>query len=99
MSAIHITLGQVMGAGAPVFAPTPRAVQALASDSTSTASTITADDGDYACIAAYGGDVLITIGPSPVAATGTGYRIATGTRMEFGPLKAGDRIAVIDAPA
>ena len=99
MTAVHITLGQIMGAGAHVFAPVPRAVQALASGGTSAASTITANDGDYACIAAYGGDVLISIGPSPVAATGTGYRIAAGTRMEFGPLKAGDGIAVIDAPA
>lgn len=97
MANAHVTFGGAMGGNAPVYASIPDAAQTIASTSSSAASTITAQSGNFARIAAFGGGVFIAVGPSPVAASGAGYYVADGGVLDLGPLKQGDKVAVIDA--
>jgi hypothetical protein len=94
----HVEIGAVMGAGAPVYAPVPFHAQTLTTAS-SAQTTVAARSGDYATVTAVTSAVMVAIGANPTAlATGAGmYRCEPGSERTFGPLKAGDRIAAIDA--
>ncbi len=91
MATVKISFGSAMGAGAPVLASKPHQVETLASDG---ASTIIARDGDYATLYA-SAPIHVDIGPAPAAGASTGYAQGEGT-WTYGPLKAGDRVAVAE---
>jgi len=96
MASAHITLGSVMGGGAPVYAPYPNASQTVTTSASSAASTISAILVDYARIVAQGGNMRIAVGSAPVATITAGYVILDGAHLDIGPLKTGDKIAAID---
>lgn len=98
MSTIHVRFGEAMGAGAPVYAPLPRASESVTSSATSAATTIEAQGGDFASVSAVDGSVYMTIGSSPTAlASGANMHVVlSGQTKDFGPLKDGDKVAVID---
>lgn len=98
MASIHIRFGDAMGAGAPVYAPLPSASEKVTSSATSAASAVSATGGDFATISAVDGSVFITIGQTPVAlASGSNMDVVlSGQTKDFGPLKPGDKVAVID---
>lgn len=98
MASIHVRFGEVMGAGAPVYASKPRKSETVTSSASSAQTTNTANSGDYATISAIDGSVYVTTGSNPTAlATGAGMDVViSGTVKDFGPLKDGDKVAVID---
>lgn len=98
MAKVYVTLGRVMGGGAPVYAPTPSASGAvITSSSSSQTAAPVAGDGDYATIYASGGAVRIAVGPTPTAVLNAGRPVGDGQTIDIGPLKLGDKIAVIDS--
>lgn len=94
MATVHVAFTGAMGGGAPVYAPKPSAAAAITASTTSAATTITADGGDYACVTAIDATVYVVIGPAPTA-TSAGHCITEGGSKDFGPLKRGDKVAVI----
>ena len=94
----HVEVGTNMGAGSPVYAPTPYHAETLATTS-SAATSVGARSGDYASVTAITAAVMVKIGQNPTAlASGAGmYRVEAGSVRDFGPLKDGDKIACIDA--
>lgn len=96
MATVNIRFGAVMGAGAPVYA-LPRSSASITSSGTSQATTIAAAGGDYAAIVSAGGPVWVAIGQAPTAAAGTTFLVPDGGALDVGPLKDGDKVAVIDA--
>lgn len=99
MADIHISFGEVMGSGAPAYARLPRKSETVTSSASSAASVNTANGGEYVTITAIDGPVFTTIGASPTAlASGAGMEVVvSGAWRTFGPLKDGDKVAVIDA--
>lgn len=95
MATVHIRFGGLMGGGAPVYAPTPSSAQTITSSATSQQSTAVAQAGDYVTVDASGGAVLVAIGQNPTAASSVGDMVQA--TKDFGPLKAGDKVAIIDA--
>lgn len=96
MADIRIRFGAVMGGGAPVYASRPKASQKITSSGTSQASTYSADDGDFVTVFALTGAVAIDISANPTAIATSGDVVPSGATRDFGPLKAGDKIAIID---
>jgi hypothetical protein len=96
MADIRIRFGAVMGGGAPVYAPIPKASQKITSSGSSAQSTYSADDGDYVSVFALDGAVAIAINANPTAVATSGDVVPSGTSRDFGPLKVGDKIAIID---
>jgi hypothetical protein len=96
MADIRIRFGSVMGSGAPVYSPVPAASQKITSSGTSQQSTYSADDGDFVSVFALGGAVAIAIGPNPTAVGTSGDVVGSGGTRDFGPLKQGDYIAIVD---
>lgn len=99
MATILATMSGVMGSGAPVYAATAKAAQKITSSASSQQLTMQADGNEYVNITTTGGPIAILIGPNPTVvagAAGTHY-IADGQSKDFGPMKTGDKIAVIDA--
>lgn len=94
----HVEIGEVMMAGAPVYPRIPRKAEILTTTSSAQTS-FTANSGEFATVVAITADVNIAIGPNPTAlAAGTNQqRVPAGGVRDFGPLKDGDIIAVIDA--
>lgn len=94
----HVEFGEVMMAGAPVYPRLPRKAEIVASAS-STQTSFTANGGEFATVTAIAADVNVAIGSNPTAlAAGTNQaRIPVGVTRDFGPLKDGDKVAVIDA--
>jgi hypothetical protein len=96
MADIRVRFGTVMGGGAPVYAPVPDASEKITSSATSAQSVFAAQSGDYVSVFALTGTVAIAIGPSPTAIATSGDVVINGSSRDFGPLKVGDKIAVID---
>lgn len=98
MATIHVRFGELMGAGAPVYSRLPGSSEELTSSGTSAQTTSTATGGDYATVSALDGAVYVTIGSNPTAlASGANMDVVTsGGTKDFGPLKPGDKVAVID---
>lgn len=94
----HVEFGEVMMAGAPVYPRLPRKAE-IVSSASSTQTSFTANSGEYATVTAITADVNVAIGSNPTAlAAGTNQaRVAAGAARDFGPLKDGDLVAVIDA--
>jgi len=97
MANAHIRFGGCMGGGAPVLSPMPRASATINTTSTSAATSITANSGDFVRVVASGGPVRIAIGPNPTAIAGAGDVVLDGMAVDLGPLSAGDKVAAIDA--
>ena len=99
MAAVYITFTGAMGGGAPSLLAISKAAQKITSSGTSQSTTYAAEGGEYARIVASGGSIAVAVGPLPTAASGaTGTHWAVdGVPLDLGPLKAGDKIAVIDA--
>lgn len=97
MADVRIRFGGVMGGGAPVYSPIPDATAKITSSGTSHATSVSAEQNDYVTIKAIGGAVAFAIGQAPVAVATSGDVVAAGERADFGPLKAGDKVAIIDA--
>ncbi len=96
MADARIRFGNVMGAGAPVYAPRPIAQQAINTTASSQTAAYTAQGGEYVTIGVIGTSVAIDIGPNPTAVATSGDVVLGGLSRDFGPLKAGDRVALID---
>ena len=99
MTVLYATFSEVMGGGAPVYAPTSRAAQKITTSGTSQSLNFTATGGEYVNMIAVGGSVAITIAASPTAVSGAkgSHFIPDGSGKDFGPLRPGDVVAVIDA--
>ena len=97
MAVVYASIGPVMGAGAPVYACTPRSANRLNSTASSQIITgLQVMSGDYARITSLGGAVSVLIGANPTAVAGAGYVVADGATLDVGPLSDADQIAVID---
>lgn len=96
MATVSIEFGAVLGAGAPVYAPVPRATQTITSSGTSQQSN-EAQGGDFVTVVTTGGAIWVAIGQNPTAAAGTQRLLPDGAGRDFGPLKEGDKVAIIDA--
>lgn len=97
MADARIRFGNLMGAGAPVYATRALASQAINTTAASQVSAYTAQGGEYLTVAVNGTTaVAIDIGPSPVAVATSGDVVLGNQTRDFGPLKAGDRVALID---
>lgn len=97
MATLHVRFGAAMGGGAPIYAPTPSAAQSITTSGSSQASTVSATQGDIGTVKVTGGNVYVTVGQSPTASAGAGFYLGDGDRVDFGPLRGGDKIAVINA--
>lgn len=97
MADVRIRFGMVMGAGAPVYAPTADATVKITSSASSQQTAAILTDGDYVTIKSIGGAVAFAIGPNPTAIATSGDVVMDGERIDLGPLKVGDRVAIIDA--
>jgi hypothetical protein len=95
MSTVHITAGGAMGGGAPVYAPIPDFAQTITSSGTSQRSSAM-PGGKYVSVTSSGGAVFVAIGQNPTAVSGAGYMVADGATKDFGPIKEGDKVALID---
>lgn len=96
MATVHLTIGGVMASGVPSYASSPEFAQTIASSGTSQASSITSTGRSRFCSVTALGAVWVAIGPAPVAQSGTGYLLPSGTTKDFS-IDAGDKIAVMDA--
>lgn len=97
MATVAIEFGGIMGAGAPAYDPIARASESITSSASSQSSTNEAQGGDFVTVVSSGGAVWVAIGQSPTAAAGTQRLITAGASRDFGPLKHGDKVAIIDA--
>jgi len=98
MAKVYVSFGRVMGGGAPVYSPTPSSSSAVITTSgASQQASIVAGDGDYATVYATGGAIRIAFGPSPIAVANSGRVVGDGQSIDLGPLKNGDKIAIIDS--
>lgn len=96
MADIRIRFGAVMGSSAPVYASHPKQTAKITSSASSQATTVAAEAGDYVTIRAIGGAVAIDISANPTAIATSGDVVASGETVDYGPLKIGDKVAVID---
>ncbi|KIC39365.1 hypothetical protein RA26_01565 [Leisingera sp. ANG-M7] len=85
-----------MGGGAPVLAPAPDKAEEITSSGTTQQGSETAPGGAYASVCSDGGSVYVVFGQNPIASASTSYMVPAGGCRDFGPLKEGDKIAVID---
>lgn len=95
----YIEFGEAMVMGAPIYARVPRISQELATTTSSAQTTITANSGEIATITAINGPLMVLVGSNPTAlAAGGGQHryVPAGMRIDVGPLKDLDKIAVID---
>lgn len=96
MASIHVAFGSPMASGAPVHPRKPRRSETVTSSGTSARTTGTAQGGDFAFVTAIDGAVYVEIGPSATATSSSSWAVPSGGSKEFGPLKDGDQVAVID---
>ena len=98
MAVAFVTIGPVMGGGAPVYACTPRSAAKITTSGASQIVTgLSVMSGDYCSVTATGGPVSVAIGSAPTAVSGLGYVVTDGQTKDFGPLADADQVAVIDA--
>lgn len=95
MSTMHVAFCAVMGGGAPVYAAKPRAAQAVTTSGTAAATTITAQGGEYARVAAVDAALYVTTGATASAATG--YYVPIGGVLDLGPMLEGATVSGIEA--
>ena len=93
MGIAHISMGSVMGGGAPVYSMCTKS-QTVNTTSTTAAATIIADDGDYLRVVAMSGSIAFAI--NKTAATEPRMVVPVGAACDIGPLKAGDTVQLID---
>ena len=102
MATAEISVGSVMGAGAPVYRPAV-ASQTLTTSTSNTVASLTSFSGPYAILD--GDHVAITMRGSTsgayvaigkVATSAPRMYIAEGQTKDIGPLKAGDTINIAD---
>lgn len=98
MANIQIRFGEAMSGTAPVYSRLPRKSEKVTSSGTSAQSTNTANGGEIVTVTAIDGSIYALIGSNPTAlASGAGMEaIPSGSSKDFGPLKDGDKVAVID---
>ena len=100
MAIVHITFRSAFDLGGSVIPnKSPRVSETITSSGTSQPTTITALQGEVLDLTSVGGAVFIAVGQAPVATdSGAGVDlIADGASRQYGPLAAGDKVAVIDA--
>ncbi|MBY6005386.1 hypothetical protein KUV62_15785 [Salipiger bermudensis] len=95
MSTMHVTIGEAVQAGAPVFATHPRAAEAVTTSGTAASATLFPLSGEIARISAV--DAALYVSADVTASATTGYYVAVGTTIELGPLKDGSIISGIEA--
>lgn len=102
MATAEISLGTVMGAGAPTYAP-PKASQTLTTSTSNTAATLasfggtyTVLDGDYLTVTMRGSTSGAYLAISKVATSAPRLYLPEGVAVDVGPLKAGDTINIAD---
>lgn len=83
--------------GSSVLSKDPRAVETITTSASSQATTATALAGELASITVSGGAIFVKVAAAPTAASGSGYLIPDGGRLDLGSLAAGDKVAVINA--
>lgn len=96
MANIHIRFGEIMPGDAPVYQRVPRSSEVITSSGSNQTTTMTATGGDYATITAIDGAVYVDIAASPNASTNKREAVPSGGTKDFGPLKEGDKVAVVD---
>jgi hypothetical protein len=99
MGTVHIRIGEISPGSNPCFTRAPRRAQTLTTSTTSSATSIAADGGEYATITVLDSarGVYVVIGDTPTASA-SGDAIPNGLQQTYGPLKPGDRIAIADVP-
>lgn len=98
MATAHVTFNRTYDVGGQALAAyAPSAAQTITTSGTSQQTTITAGYLDVATITVTGGAVFIAVGTNPTAASGAGYLIPDGGRLELAGLPASAKVAVINA--
>ena len=102
MATAEISVGMVMGAGGPTYAPA-RASQTLATTTANTVATLsgfsgtyTVMDSDYLTVTIRGSTSGAYVAIGKVATTAPRRYIGEGQTIDIGPLKAGDTINIAD---
>lgn len=95
---VNVWFGSFMGAGAPCYGGC-RVAETVVSSGTSQQTVNTSVGGEWASITVQstGTDILVAWGDNAVASATTGKMVTPGATIDVGPLKAGDKIAIIDA--
>lgn len=101
MASIHVRFGEITPGGNPVYQRKPRATEVIGSSGATATGTVRAQASEYVTIsvpgdAAAGVYAWIYADDEPAAATSAGDAVPPGSKETFGPLKAGDRVSVID---
>lgn len=88
-----------MGGGAPVYATRSQAAQKITSSGSTQTLTYTANGGEYLRVSSSGGSVAILVSDNPTAVSGGAgsHFVQDGQVIDLGPMKNGDKVAVIDA--
>ena len=94
---VRIELSPLMAASAPAYSPAVRVAQNITPGGSSQASAIEAQSNEYATVIAKDQDVYVAFGPAPVASAANGRLVQAETIRDFGPLRPGDKIAVVSA--
>ena len=86
------------GASMPVMAGQDGVAEVMVSGGASSVTAVQARNGWFVSIFNTDTSQLVwgVAGQAPVAAVGAGFSLGPGERREFGPLKGGDMIALID---
>lgn len=99
MATVYITLTGAMGGGAPVYATRSHSAQKITSSGSSQQAAFTAAGGEYLRVSSEGGSIAILISDNPTAVSGGAgsHFVMDGGTMDLGPMKSGDKLAIIDA--
>jgi hypothetical protein len=100
MATIYATFSAIMSGDKPVYATASRAAQKLTTSASSQQFTYAAQgNAEYVSLSVSGGSVAVAINGNPTAVSGAAgtHFLMDGNTKEFGPLKPGDLVAVIDA--
>lgn len=96
MADVRIRMAVGSGAGYPVHASRPDAQAKITSSASSQVMGATASGGDFLTIRSIGGAIAFDIAAAPVAVATSGDIVMNGETVTLGPLREGDRVAVID---
>lgn len=96
MADVRIRFAVASGAGQPVHAARPDGQAKITSSTSSQIMGATASGGDFLTIRSIGGAIAFDIAANPVAVATSGDIVMDGETVTLGPLREGDRVAIID---
>ncbi len=97
MADVIVNFHSSMDNQAPLANALPAQSEVITSGAGSTQSAPLNSKAENVTIKSIGGAVWVSVGPNPTAAIGTHWHIGDGETLSLGSVRAGDRVAVIDA--